>query len=57
MTMNNGNITKVSWPGTDGIRLFGRLIRWDGDYAIVKHGVAGKYTARIYVSNLTYECG
>ena len=57
MTMNNGKITKVSWPGTDGIRLFGRLIRWDGDYAIVKHGVAGKYTARIYVSNLTYECG
>lgn len=45
---------KVSWVDGYGNRLFGKFVRWDGDYAIcLRH----TYKHRIYKANLTFEAG
>lgn len=46
----NGN--DCSWPGNFGRRKFGRFLRWDGEFAIVRMGAR---IGRVHKSKLTFE--
>ena len=52
--MSQPATTNCSWVDGHGNRLFGTFIKWEGDYAIVRHI---KFRARIYKANLTWEVG
>ena len=53
-TKNGTGLAKVSWRPEYSERLFGRLLKWDGQYAVV---VQGPRRFRVHRSNLTYEMG